>query len=179
MKPLLLVDVDGVLNPYDAKPTKRPAGYETYYQDYYDKHYGKRRRMRIWLNKTHGPMLTEWAARKGFELAWCTTWGEEANTWIAPKIGLNESWPVVNFDKAELMNPAVWKFAGVTRFAQDRSLVWLDDDFKYFKYARDEFHFRRSNFTNTTMYQVDPSVGLTETDLDKIAIHVVTQWQTF
>lgn len=179
MKPLLLVDVDGVLNPNEAKPTRRPAGYETYYKSYYDGFRGKQSRMRVWLNKEHGPMLTEWAAAKGFELAWCTTWGEEANSWIAPKIGLAASWPVIQFDPFELSSIQAWKFPAVERFAEDRDLVWLDDDFKYFRHLRDGFHLRRSRYANTAMWQIDPKVGLLEKDLESIAIHVVTQWQSF
>lgn len=179
MKPLLLVDVDGVLNPNEAKPTQRPDGYDTYYKSYYDEYRGKQGKLRVWLNKEHGPMLTEWARFRGFELAWCTTWGAEANSWIAPKIGLTEEWPVVHFYPSELRTQFTWKFLGVERFAQDRDLVWLDDDFRYFRAARDKFHLQRSRYANTTMWQIDPRVGLTKTDLDDIARHVVTSWHTF
>jgi hypothetical protein len=30
MRPMLLIDVDGPLNPYAAKPTRRPHGYTTH-----------------------------------------------------------------------------------------------------------------------------------------------------
>jgi hypothetical protein len=176
--PLLLVDVDGPLNPWDVKPTQRPAGYDTYYQTYYDEMRGKHSKLRVWLNKSHGPMLEQWAKNNGFELAWATTWQHEANTWIGPKIGLTENWPVVEFDKADLRNPNYWKFKAVEKFAEDRSLVWLDDDFKAHKYAGEGFRLRRSRYANSSLYHVNPKVGLTAKDLEAVKVHVVTQWES-
>ena len=85
MKPLLLLDVDGPLNPWAAKPTQRPAGYSTHR---YTRPGAQRwdKPLRVWLHPGHGPMLLTLADR--FELVWCTTWGAEANTWIGPRIGL-------------------------------------------------------------------------------------------
>lgn len=177
MNPLLLVDVDGVLNPFEAKPTRRPAGYETFYKSYYDRHRGKQSKMRVWLNPEHGPMLTRFAQDNGFELAWCTTWEDQANSWIGPKLHLTEDWPVVNFGFGDLQNVNNWKFQAVERFAAGRDLVWLDDDFKSFKSGRDRFILSRSRYSNTTLYNVDASKGLLAEDLQKIKIHVVTQWQ--
>ncbi|MFC7717474.1 HAD domain-containing protein [Nonomuraea recticatena] len=84
MKPLLLVDVDGVLNPFSrASPDFRR--YEcTIGPDSYTVH----------LNLRHGARLMELALKTGSELVWATTWEHNANEWIAPRLGLPEL-PVV------------------------------------------------------------------------------------
>jgi hypothetical protein len=101
-RPLLLVDVDGPLNPYAAKPQHRPEGYETHRLLTPRWEAAERRRLavwgmphkrvkplRVWLNPAHGRAL----ARLPFELAWATTWEEEANNFVAPVLGL----PVLPF----------------------------------------------------------------------------------
>src|SRR5665213_3690063 len=83
-KPVILLDVDGPLNPFDAKPTKRPEGYLTHRYEWKAPKSGKP--LRVWLNPLHGPLLDA----LGAEIVWATAWEHEANTWIAPKIGLGE-----------------------------------------------------------------------------------------
>lgn len=64
-RPLLFLDVDGPLNPYAAKPEKRPDGYTTLRvprdSGTPDEHRGlsaRRRHLRVWLNPEHGrPLL--------------------------------------------------------------------------------------------------------------------------
>ncbi len=51
-RPLLFLDVDGPLNPYAAKPERRPDGYTTIRVPMAD-----RRPLRVWLNPGHGAAL--------------------------------------------------------------------------------------------------------------------------
>ena len=60
--PLLLLDVDGLLNPYAAKPHRRPQGYGTHRirPDSWVARQPQRaaeyvRPLRVWLNPEHGP----------------------------------------------------------------------------------------------------------------------------
>ncbi|MFF7034033.1 MULTISPECIES: hypothetical protein [Streptomyces] len=85
-RPLLFLDVDGPLNPYAAKPERRPDGYTTLrvprndaHQD--DRGHSSRRPLRVWLNPKHGRSLLQ----LGFELCWATTWMDDANRWIGPR----------------------------------------------------------------------------------------------
>lgn len=163
MKPLLLVDVDGPLNPYRGKPTKRPEGYTTHRLT--PKNWiGKP--LRLWLNPEHGPMLTEFAATNNMELAWATTWEHEANTLIGPRIGLTEHWPVVEFAN-DLRVLTLWKFAAVRDYAAGRDLVWLDDDFSRYPEAKDRFLQARTG-ARTRLHYVSPAKGLTRDDLNEI-----------
>lgn len=75
MKPLLLIDVDGPLNPYAAKASRRPEGYDTHRMRPTGWEGPHVKPLRVWLNPEHGPALTALP----FELAWCTTWQAEAN----------------------------------------------------------------------------------------------------
>ncbi len=55
-RPLLFLDVDGPLNPYAAKPERRPDGYTTLRVPRSDAHEddrglsSRRRPLRVWLN---------------------------------------------------------------------------------------------------------------------------------
>lgn len=163
MSTLLLIDVDGPLNPYRGKPTRRPEGYKTHRLT--PKNWiGKP--LRLWLNPEHGPMLTKFAAENDMELAWATTWEHEANTLIGPRIGLTEHWPVIEFSN-DLRVLELWKFAAVRDYAGDRDLVWLDDDFDHYGVAMDRFMQARGD-KRTLLHHVSPAIGITENDLIQI-----------
>lgn len=161
MKPLLLLDVDGVLNPCDAKPTRRPEGYTTHRLA--PKGCDPRKPYRVWLHPGHGAMLLEFVERVGVELAWATTWEHDANTMIGPVIGLPEL-PVIEWGFTAIM----WKFNGVLEYAQGRPLAWLDDDFGTYGTERAWFE-RERGITPTLLHHVDPRVGLASGDLDTVA----------
>ena len=169
-RPLLLLDVDGPLNPYARKghernklplPYKtlrlRPAGWEL-----------ARKPLRVWVSEAHGPMLLDFAAEHDVELAWATTWMHDANTMIGPEIGL-PLLPVVDFGT----HPGAvrgWKYPAVLAFAQGRPVAWLDDDFRVAAHrrAQDEFLASRAPAA-TLLHHVDPRVGVTAADLDAVA----------
>lgn len=111
-KPLLLIDIDGPLNPYAAKATRRPAGYETHRvpmdgdrpavsPDDLMTAAARRRTLRVWLNPGHGAMLRSLA--DVFELHWATAWEDAANRIVAPLIGLPEL-PVIHWGDYPLVN---------------------------------------------------------------------------
>jgi hypothetical protein len=92
-RPLLFLDVDGPLNPYAAKPERRPDGCTTLRVPRGDdgsheegRSLSRRRRpLRLWLNPRHGRQLLG----LGFELWWATTWMDEANRLIGPVLGFH------------------------------------------------------------------------------------------
>ncbi|WP_370944311.1 hypothetical protein AB5J62_35200 [Amycolatopsis sp. cg5] len=95
MRPLLFLDVDGPLNPFQAKPSKRPDGYLTYriWTSVPTPMPGRRKPLRVWLKPSHGEELLALP----YELVWATTWTHEANQKIGPELGLPVlpvvSWP--------------------------------------------------------------------------------------
>ncbi|MFC5664552.1 hypothetical protein ACFP3U_16355 [Kitasatospora misakiensis] len=127
MRPLLLVDVDGPLNPYAAKPYRRPEGYLTHRLLTPRWEAAERRRLRayglpnkpvkplrVWLNPDHGPAL----ATLPFDLVWATTWEAEANDFVAPLLGLPEL-PVINWrdPRPEPADGVFWKTPEIVAWA--------------------------------------------------------------
>lgn len=152
-KPLLLLDVDGPLNPFRAT---RPGGYTAHRLP------SDGMTFNVWLNHDHGRMLLDLADEHQAELVWCTTWEHDANMSVGPHIGLPEL-PVI-----ELGHTAdQWKFGAVIDYAAGRSLAWLDDDFPLFPREREWFFGRRAG-TPTLLHLVDPAVGLTAEDLVRV-----------
>lgn len=158
MRSLVLLDVDGPLNPFAAKPDTLPPGYAEHRVRLSRWH--RKPQLRLWLNPTHGPRLTALAERTGAELVWATTWEHRANRQIAPVIGLPEL-PVIYFGEPRV--DSAWKYPVVARYAQGRPLLWFDDDFDLYPRARDEFLGGRAGLP-TELVRVNPRTGLTEAE---------------
>ena len=183
---LLLLDVDGVLNPFAAKPTARPPGYRTYRYTadggwYRGPSARRHAGLRIWLHPGHGPRLRELATAANLELAWVTTWLHDANRYVGPAIGLpGLPLPVIEFPAADLAplpsgwaawtDTGGWKWPAVAAYAEGRPLAWLDDDFDLpgFPEARAEFARVRDGIP-TFLCPVDPRRGLLPDHLSQIA----------
>ncbi|GLZ33431.1 hypothetical protein Lesp02_56190 [Lentzea sp. NBRC 105346] len=152
MRPLVLLDVDGPLNPWAGEA--RPPGYVPH-----DLRLSGRwwacRTLRVHLNPEHGRRLLDFAARTGAELAWASTWEHRANTMIGPALGL-PTLEVVEFAASD-----TWKYGPVARYAYGRPLAWFDDDFALHETAREAFLERRRGLP-TELIHVDPATGLTE-----------------
>ncbi|WP_030246392.1 hypothetical protein [Streptomyces sp. NRRL S-350] len=146
-KPLLLLDVDGPLNPF-AAPKRRPDGYTTHRvrptwwvqkqeglaaaqakavtrAKHAKRPVGRVKPMRVWLNPLHGPELLGLP----YELVWATGWMSEANTHIGPNIGLPEL-PYITWTEMFRADPdgLHWKTRDVVAWAAGRPFVWVDDE---------------------------------------------------
>jgi len=113
--PLLLIDVDGVLNPYVRPGTTLGAQYATH----------RIGEQVVRLTTSHG----EWLHRLAelYELVWATTWDADANALIGPIIGAPPNLPVISVTDRDAKD-WTWKLPAVERFVADRPLAWLDDD---------------------------------------------------
>jgi hypothetical protein len=167
-RPLLLLDVDGPLNPYAMhRSNVVDAGY-TAHRMTPEGWIGQP--LRVLLNPDHGPLLTDLAAEHDMELVWATTWEGAANTLIGPAIGLPEL-PVISF--GDSIYNKHWKFTAVLKYAGDRDLVWIDDDFGTTRTsAIDDFMVRRGT-AHTYLHQVSQRHGLTAKDVE-----VIARWAT-
>jgi hypothetical protein len=162
-KPLLLLDVDGPLNPFGAASS--PPGYSEF-----SVAVATGLPDRVVLNPDHGPMLLTLA--DVFDLTWATAWEAGANTEIAPLVGLLEL-PVVVFDidYGRVRDDAIlhgvghrlhWKSPKVFEYAAGRPFLWFDDELSDF----DERFFAEAHLPIPfALRRIDPSVGLTAEDI--------------
>jgi hypothetical protein len=116
-RPLLLLDVDGVLNPWLMR--KLPPGYRWHEIGIFD----------LVLATWHGPAILELCEESQLELVWATTWEEKANLEISPRVGLPTDLPWITFaDSGYDEFAETRKLAPVQRFVGERPCVWIDDD---------------------------------------------------
>ncbi|MFJ2440284.1 HAD domain-containing protein [Streptomyces sp. NPDC087658] len=163
MKPLLLLDVDGPLNPYEAPPHAHPpAGYVRHWT-----------RPSAWPGPGPLPVLlapehgAELRALTGpYDLVWATTWTADANVWIGPRLGLPElpyvDWPPIR-EKAP--RGTFWKTRYVLEYAAGRPFAWVDDEITSY----DREWTARHSLAAALLVRVDPGIGLIRPDFDALA----------
>ncbi|MFD5236910.1 HAD domain-containing protein [Streptomyces tendae] len=169
-RPLLFLDVDGPLNPYAAKPHKRPPGYTTLRvpwdglaREGHRSPLVRRRPLRVWLDPRHGAELL----RLGYELCWATTWMADANRWIAPVVGLPEL-PFVDFADALLQDRPDgihWKTAPLVEYADGRPFAWVDDE----QGDPDRAYVTAHHPAPGLLHHVNPRIGLRDDDFRALA----------
>ncbi|MFE4517013.1 hypothetical protein ACFRMQ_22775 [Kitasatospora sp. NPDC056783] len=170
MRPVLLVDVDGPLNPCAAKPHRRPEGYGTHRLMTPRWEAAERRRLRewglpnkspkplrVWLNPAHGPAL----AALPFDLVWATTWEEEANIFLAPLLRL-PTLPFITWSDPQPQpdGGVFWKTPDVVAWAQGRPFAWVDDLITDADRAWVQAH----HSGPALLHHIDPKTGLMADD---------------
>lgn len=117
-KPLLLVDVDGVISLFGFPAHARPAGRFEMVDG-----------IAHFLSASAGEHLRRLAG--AFEPAWCTGWEEKANEYLPHALGLEGPWPFLSFERAAGPGRATqghWKLDAIDAYAGPaRPLAWIDD----------------------------------------------------
>jgi len=150
-RPLLLIDVDGVISLFGFDHAAPPAG-------------------RFQLVDGIAHFLSEPAGRHlrrlgdRFELAWCTGWEEKANEYLPLALGLAGPLPHVVFDPDVRPAQAHWKLGAIDRHVEpSRALAWIDD-------AHDEGcrSWAAARPAPTLLVTTDPAVGLTDEEVERL-----------
>ncbi len=150
-RPLLFLDVDGPLIPFgSATGAVAPAG-------------------------AGNPLLARLDPRAGArlmglgcDLVWATTWMEQANTVVGPRIGLPRlpvlEWP----EPAARAGPRGlhWKARALVEWAGARPFIWVDDEIN----AVDRQWVGAAHPGPYLLHRVDPAEGLTDADFAVLAV---------
>ncbi|MBP0460134.1 HAD domain-containing protein [Streptomyces montanisoli] len=157
-RPLLFLDVDGPLIPFGSSSGRPQAA----------------------AADTSGPigqgnpLLTRLAPELGSRLmalechlVWATTWMEEANEVVSPRIGLPRlpvvEWPVSRADEGP--RGLHWKTRRLVEWASGRPFIWVDDEIS----AMDRLWVDAAHTGPSLLHRVDPAQGLADADFVTLA----------
>jgi hypothetical protein len=115
-RPLLAVDVDGVISLFGAEEKPDRAHTKLELVD----------GVPHLISLPCGDRLLRLSEH--FELVWATGWEDKANFYLPSLLGLPEL-PYVSFDVAARAGDAHWKVGGLDEYAAGRALAWIDDNF--------------------------------------------------
>jgi HAD domain in Swiss Army Knife RNA repair proteins len=148
-KPLLLVDIDGVVSLFGFPPDDRPAGSFHAIDGIFH-----------FLSSSAAAHLLRLAT--SFDLAWCSGWEEKANEYLPHLLGLPPSLPFLSFARSPGRAHAHWKLDAINDYAGTRALAWIDDAFNDACHA-----WAQARAAPTLLVQTNPAIGLTskETEL--------------
>ncbi|HEV2813180.1 MAG TPA: HAD domain-containing protein [Solirubrobacteraceae bacterium] len=146
-KPILYVDVDGVISLWGFDPNSRPPGAFAVVDG-----------IPHFLSSEAGAHLLELAGT--FDLVWCTGWEEKANEHLVPALGLPTPLPFLSFDEHRgpgHTTPGHWKLGALDAHAPSRPAAWVDDAFNEACFA-----WASSRSAPTLLVSTEPAVGLVE-----------------
>lgn len=162
VKPLLLIDVDGPLSPFDAPwfDSSTPPGDFRFY----DLSPSDGETYRVALSDSHGAELDD--LQDAYDLAWATTWRYAANRLISPILGLPRNLPVIPLVRPR--GPGTrrsWKVEQIADWAGPRPFAWFDDEIN--RATRDWL--KKASWLGPHLaLRIPASVGLTEPDFERI-----------
>lgn len=159
--PLLFLDIDGPLIPFGLPP----AQYVTYPGPRDDGSHPALSRL--------DPGLGALLAALPCEVVWATSWGQDANEVVAPRLGLSPL-PVVDWpdqpageDDRDARIGLHWKTRALISYAAGRPFAWADDEIT----GIDREWARACHPGPALLHRVDPRYGLAEADFA-----VLRQW---
>jgi len=152
-KPLLFVDVDGVISLFGFFSDARPAG-----------HFEMVDGIAHYLSATAGEHLRRLA--EGFEPVWCTGWEEKANEYLPHALGLPGPYPFLTFERDVGRTRAHWKLDAIEAHAGERPLAWIDD--AHGEACEAWAAGRAATGVPTLLVTTAPATGMTDADVDEL-----------
>ncbi len=147
-KPILAVDVDGVLSLFGFEETPDEC------------------RMELVDGVLHcislraGRRLQRLAEH--YDLVWATGWEEKANFYLPMILGLAEL-PYLSFDGGARFGSAHWKLGPLQEYSEGRALAWIDDnlDDSCYRWAQERE-------LPTLLVPTEPDRGLDEVETEAL-----------
>ncbi|MEV0278825.1 HAD domain-containing protein [Streptomyces sp. NPDC050610] len=160
--PLLFLDVDGPLIPFGATRQQLPNGYPTYEAGRHVPRGVDANPLITRVDPAHGPRLTALPC----ELVWATTWMDDANTCLAPWLGLPElpvvAWPDPSAEDGR--DGLHWKTRTLLNWAAGRPFAWVDDEIT----DRDLAWVEERCPGQALLHPVDPRRGMADGDFSAL-----------
>ena len=156
-KPVLLVDIDGVISLWGFESDERPDG--------------------IWCSvEGIGHFLSSGAAAhlhdlaESFDPVWCSGWEEKADEHLPALLGCPRL-PHLTFDRTSGGRPGLslhghWKLEAIDAHAGDRPLAWIDDHLD--EACEAWAAAREARGAATLLVPTDPAVGLTAEQVERL-----------
>ncbi|OIJ86282.1 hypothetical protein BIV25_41705 [Streptomyces sp. MUSC 14] len=152
-RPVRFLDVDGPLIPFGASydsSTSVPS-------------VAQRNPLLDRLDPGIGPRLLALGCR----LVWATTWMEDANEAVAPRLGLPKlpvvEWPDTGADEGP--RGLHWKTRPLVEWADGQPFIWVDDEIS----AMDRLWVAAQHPGASLLHRVDPAKGLVDADFSALA----------
>jgi hypothetical protein len=125
-KPLLFVDVDGVISLFGFREGYGLAAGDAPFAQCPPGALHSINGVMHYISSECGPRLARLAER--YELVWATGWEEAANDYLPHLLGLPEKLPFLTFDGRVAAGSAHWKVDAIAEYAGPRALAWIDDN---------------------------------------------------
>jgi hypothetical protein len=151
-KPLLFVDVDGVLSVFGFTPSldRLPGPLH-------------------WIDGVQHCIPTAMGGRlarlaDAYELVWATGWEEKANEYLPHLLELPfRELPCLTFEGRAVFGTAHWKLAAIEEHAGDRPAAWIDDSLD--EECRE---WARSRSAPTLLVETESPVGMTDEHVERL-----------
>ncbi len=125
-KPLLMVDIDGVISLFGGVHWRAwSGGVSDGAGGQLDGSFHSIDGTPHFLSSTAAAHLLELA--DVFELVWASGWEERANEHLPHLLGLPPELPFLRFARAVGRSNAHWKLEAIEAYARGRPLAWIDD----------------------------------------------------
>ena len=150
MKPVLAVDVDGVISRFgfDDPPAKEQARFQLVDG------------IMHCISLAAGARLRRLADH--YELVWATGWENRANDHLPQMLGLAQL-PYLSFDGTARFGSAHWKLGPLDEYCRGRAMAWIDDNL-------DEscYEWARGRQEPTLLVPTEPDRGLEEAQTEAL-----------
>ena len=151
-RPILFVDVDGVISLFGFAPDVGQLPGPLHWVD----------GVAHCIPSAVGDRLVRLA--EGFELVWATGWEERANEHLPFLLDLPFSdLPTLTFDGRAVFGSSHWKVDAIDEYAAERPAAWIDDNMS------EECHaWAKRRSAPTLLVETQPSEGLTDDHVEQL-----------